>query len=196
MRRRRLVAVLAASLAFVVPVTTLAQPQPQPPVVDAQIYVQAPVAMPPAPPPAAGPRTIPFEEGGPVPQGYTLREKPRVGLVVGGAVALGVLYLTSLFVYVIADAISCIDGCGDNDLWPLAVPVVGPFVAIGTTDAERAGLSFLILDGIGQTAGLTMLILGIVSKKKVWVRNDLGELRVSPIAFADGGRGLALAGRF
>ena len=196
-RLRKTLPALAAVLAFVVPVTTLAQPQQQPPpVVDAQIYVQAPVVAQPMPPPVDAPRTIPYDEGGAIPPGYTLREKARIGLVIGGSVALGVLYLTSLMIYALADAISCIDGCGDNDLWPLSIPVIGPFVAIGTTNAERAGVSFLVLDGIGQSAGLAMLILGVVAKKKVWVRNDLGALHLAPLVTASGGRGLSLAGNF
>lgn len=218
----RIRTVVAAALALLVPVTTLAQPlqpaqppppadaaapiaepspmpqqAPPPPVVTGQIVVPQPVVAQPFP--MTGPRTLPYEEGGPVPQGYVLEERSRRGLVIAGSVILGALYLISLMTYSVAQAVCDVGSC-ENDLWPLTIPVVGPFLAIATTDADvESGASLLVLDGLGQGAGLAMLILGVASKKQVWVRADLAalqDLHLAPVAFARGGRGLALAGRF
>src|SRR6476661_6396491 len=40
----------------------------------------------PAPPPPYGPKKMNYNEGDPVPPGYRVEERPRTGLVVGGAV--------------------------------------------------------------------------------------------------------------
>lgn len=194
---------LAAVLALVVPLTAAAQPiaepmavpvEAAPPVVNAQIVVPAPVVAP-QPFPMTGPRTLPYEPGGPIPQGYVLTEKPRLGLIIGGSIAFGLLYITSLMAYSLAEAVCAGSSCS-NDFWPLSLPVIGPFITIGTANAEGGAISLLAMDGLGQGAGLAMLILGVASKKQVWLRADLADLHLMPLALADGGRGLALAGQF
>lgn len=170
--------------------------QPPPAVAPGPVYVQ------PSPFYIQGPRTLPYDEGQPIPQGYTRREKPRLGLIIGGAVTLGVSYLLSLMAFVIDDSVSCVEfdgsgGCDEtSDLWPLAIPVAGPFLTIGTTDGEQDSLTILLLDGLAQVGGVVMLVLGVTSKKTVLVRNDLAEVHVTPLSFANGGHGLGLAGHF
>lgn len=170
--------------------------QPPPAVAPGPVYVQ------PSPFYIQGPRTLPYDEGQPIPPGYTRREKPRLGLIIGGAVTLGVSYLLSLMAFVIDDSVSCVDDFGDgscddgSDLWPLAIPVAGPFLTIGTTDGEQDSLTILLLDGIAQVGGVVMLVLGVTSKKTVLVRNDLAEVHLAPVALSGGGHGLGLAGHF
>jgi hypothetical protein len=177
----------------------------QPPVVSSQGYVQvqAPVYAQQAPPPGyqEGRRTLPYREGDPIPLGYSPREKARIGLIIAGSATLGIMYLLSLMTYMLDDSLGCIgtDGGGSgcrSDLWPLAIPAAGPFLAIGTSGAEGGGLTLLLLDGMAQLGGVTMLVLGIVAKKTVLVRNDIAGVHVAPLAFDGGGHGFALAGHF
>lgn len=206
-------------LAWLAPAAVFAQPVQEAPIVQAQpapppVYAQpapAPVYAPPGPgyamqpPPqyVMGPRTLPFEEGEAIPPGYTPRQKARTGLIIGGSVTLGVAYLFSLMAFVIDDSVcsepdfggSSGDSCS-SDLWPLSIPVAGPWLTLGTTDGAQDGLMILILDGVAQVGGVAMLALGISSKKTVLVRNDLAEVHVAPLVTAGGIHGVALGGTF
>ena len=108
------------------------------------------------------PAELPYTEGAPVPRGYMLQEYHPRGLIIGGAVTLGVLYAISLSV------------ASSNDFntangW-LAVPVIGPFGWLATrkTPSYNCGTSSypvtcdnaddsgnrtaVVLDGMGQVA--------------------------------------------
>jgi hypothetical protein len=63
------------------------------------------------------------------------------------------------------------------------------------TESSTANV-FLAFDGLGQAAGATMLVAGITSPKTVLVRNDLGEVRVTPMRLGRAGGGLGLVGTF
>jgi hypothetical protein len=54
------------------------------------------------------------------------------------------------------------------------VPVVGPFIAIGTLGATSGGGVVLAIDGLAQSGGLAMIIVGAIGKT-VLVRNDIGR---------------------
>lgn len=54
----------------------------------------------------------------------------------------------------------------------------------------------LAIDGLGQAAGATMLIAGIMSPKTVLVRNDLAEVRITPMRLGRDGSGLGFVGTF
>src|SRR5690349_4987127 len=57
-----------------------------------QVYVPQSVAL-------SGPREISeYEEGDPIPPGYHAESKVRKGLVIGGAVTFGVMYILSVLV--------------------------------------------------------------------------------------------------
>jgi hypothetical protein len=112
------------------------------------------------------------------PPGYHTETRIRTGLVVGGAVMFAVPYLLS-----VSGAISGEAG-GSTEYNPLFAPVVGPFIALSTThvfiatsDAlQQVGRVFgamgLILDGIFQVTGATMLIVGLAAPKEVVVPNS------------------------
>lgn len=136
------------------------------------------------------PQELPYSEGDPVPYGYHPDTQIRKGLVIGGAVTLGSLYLLSASIASVADDVSTTD-----EFTPLYFPVVGPFITIGTADAEGSGTFILLVDGVGQSAGLAMLIAGLASPRSVLVRNDLAEVRLSPVIVGDGQLGIGLAGR-
>jgi glutamate mutase epsilon subunit len=84
---------------------------------------------------------------------------------------MGALWLvSSVFAAALMDEANGIDE-QEEDFAPLFVPVVGPFIAIGTLEAEGLGTALLMLDGIGQVGGLAMLIAGVAAKKSVFVRD-------------------------
>ncbi|MDB4942850.1 MAG: hypothetical protein JWP97_2384 [Labilithrix sp.] len=140
---------------------------------------------------AYGPRVIKdYEEGEPVPQGYHPEQRTRTGLVVGGAVTLGVMWMISALVGAAINDVEHSDG-GDF----LYIPVLGPFLQMTRTDSS-SGNMVLAIDGIAQGAGAAMLIGGIVAPRTVLVRNDLAEVRVTPMKVGRDGTGLGLTGTF
>lgn len=198
---------LAVTLAFgisAVPVVASAQGAPPPPPPG---YEQAPpdsgTSPPPgygAPPPGygsqqgypgypaytqpemLGPKRMDYEEGDPIPPGYHRETSIRKGLVIGGAVTFGAMYLFSALT---AAAVS--DTSESDDFAPLFIPVAGPFVTIGTSNAPAAGAVILAIDGIAQAGGLAMLIIGLTVQSDELVRNDVGSqrIRVVPVGGKD-----------
>jgi len=127
------------------------------------------------PPPVLG-LEAPLRRGA-IPPGYVVHESPRLGLVVGGAA-------TFLGTYIPMALIAANEG---NEYWPLAVPVVGPFVVGGQflVEAGRstcvsgclfdglarsilgfAGLALLV-DGIAQAGGIAMTVIGFAKPRRV-----------------------------
>jgi hypothetical protein len=142
----------------------------------------------------SGPREIKdWSEGEQIPPGYRPVERTRKGLIVGGAVTFGSLYLISALVASAGSDSSQYNG-GKNEEAALWVPAIGPFIQMAGTESSTGKL-FLAIDGIGQTAGAAMLIVGLVSPKTVLVRNDLAEVRVTPM-LAKGTAGAGLTGTF
>jgi hypothetical protein len=104
-------------------------------------------------------------------------ERPRTGLIIAGAAVFGASYLTNVL-------IAYTDWSDDEDFdgtGPLLVPVVGPLLLLEEADEQLD--TFLVLDTLVQTAGLTMLIVGLVSKRQVLepVRRDTRALSVAPV---------------
>lgn len=154
-----------------------------------QVYVPQSVAM-------SGPREIKdYEEGEAIPPGYHAETKARVGLLVGGAVTFGVLYLLSVLTGAIIHDVNKGDRNGGDDGAFLYVPVAGPFLQMTKTESGTGNV-VLAIDGIAQAAGATMFIVGITSPKTILVRNDLGEVRVLPMRMGDKGGGIGLVGTF
>ena len=155
-----------------------------------QIYIPQSVAL-------SGPRIIrDYEDGEPIPPGYHADTRVRSGLVVGGAVTFGVMYLLTVLVgAAINDASERPYGTkGDRGDF-LFVPVAGPFLQMTKTDTS-SGNTILVIDGVAQAAGATMLIVGITSPRTVLVRNDLAEIRIAPMKVGERGSGLGLVGTF
>ena len=157
-----------------------------------QVYMPQSVAL-------SGPRIIKdYEEGEPIPPGYHAETRVRSGLVVGGAVTFGVMYLLSVLVGAAISDVNRSSYSGSSNREGgefLYVPVAGPFLQMTRTESS-SGNATLAIDGIAQAAGATMLIVGITSPKTVLVRNDLGEVRVMPMRMGDKGGGLGLVGTF
>ena len=145
-----------------------------------QTYVPQSVAM-------SGPRVIKdWNEGEPIPPGYHPSSRVRGGLIGGGAGLFGAVYLLfGLLPAAIGSDVCDVGGC-KNTLWPLYLPVVGPFITIGTVHNPGAtGGIFLALDGLAQAGGVAMIIIGAIGRT-VLVRNDLGEAPNNPLEFKVG----------
>jgi hypothetical protein len=124
----------------------------------------------------------------PVPAGYHAETRARPGLIIGGAIPLGILYT---FSWIAGGVVNATGGSGDF----LYVPVFGPFLQMTKTrDGGNNGI--LAIDGLGQAAGAAMLVAGIVWREKVLVRNDTARLTVVPMAHGSKGGGLTLVGTF
>jgi hypothetical protein len=149
-----------------------------------------------APPAAHGPVTITdWDDGTPIPPGYRVSTSIRKGLVVGGAITFGALYVVTATEGIIAGSF------GGSALG--VIPVVGPFALIpgvGNGAGAVAGDFFLVLDGLGQAAGIAMFAAGFAAPKKILVRNDIVVSGVTfmpkPMTFGRNAAGFGLAGTF
>ena len=123
-------------------------------------------------PEPSGPRIIQsWELGQPVPPGYHPATRRRVDSIVGGSVLLGATYVLSAFASVatdVADSNADVGVPGGKNNHALLVPVVGPFwdATQSWTDTQK---TILVIDGLAQSAGLALLIYGLVSPKPVLV---------------------------
>jgi hypothetical protein len=159
-------------------------------------YQQVPAAPPTYAPqvPIAWPRYIKdWQEGQPVPYGYHPEPRARKGLVITGAVLFGVLYLLSTLVATAND-----DSYNQNRYSALWIPVIGPFIQLGSSTNVSGDNQIFVLDGLAQTAGVTMLVLGLAFPRQILVRNDLATMSFVPTPMRVGhdGGGLGLVGRF
>ncbi len=148
-------------------------------------YVPQSVAM-------SGPRKITdWQEGEPIPAGYHPVTRMRTGLVVGGAVTFGVMYL---FFGVLPGAIGMDAHHGEYGAF--FAPIVGPFIMMPQTGSASLNV-LLALDGIAQAAGAAMLIAGIAAPKTILIRNDLGlTVKPTPMSFGKNSGGFGFVGTF
>jgi hypothetical protein len=130
-----------------------------------------------------------WREGDPVPVGYHSVERVPKGLFIGGAATFGSLYLLSALLAAMGDLNS-----SRHDA--MYIPAIGPFLVLSQGVPQDTVVIFA-LDGIGQTAGLAMLVAGLASRTTVAVRNDVAATRVLPIPyFTERGAGLRWLGTF
>jgi hypothetical protein len=165
------------------------QPQYGPPPMQGgpTYYIQAPPMAPPSAP--IGPRVLRnWDESQPIPPGYHVEEHARKGLVIGGAVMFGTMYLlTALGAAIVSDT-----GNNATALW---VPAVGPFIQMGQAGSATGGF-FLALDGLIQVGGLAMFTIGLAAPKTEAVRNDAAiQFKLAPIVAKDH-TGMGLVGTF
>jgi hypothetical protein len=172
---------------------------------------QPPAAQPPPPgyyppPPYYGPASgydarpeeLDYDEGDPIPAGYEQDTKIRKGLVIAGAVTFGTTWLFSVAgASILISARENCSGCfySEGEAAVLYIPVFGPPIAIATLGADTAGATVLIVDGIAQAGGLTMLIVGLAARKNYLRRVGDGDWTVTPIAGA-AMTGVSLSGSF
>jgi hypothetical protein len=203
----------------------LAAPPPAPPGAAPPPGAYPPPGYPAYPPPAAYPPPPPgyayayptaprppesvAYEGGPVPAGYHVEERPRRGMLIAGPLILGIPYVLGL-------TVASSENFPNSTGW-LAVPALGPWITLaarhrsgtcnsfnGTsacTDTLDSSLdsttrTFLILDGLTQGAGTILLIVGLSSTKKVLARDFVGSLQLTPARIGREGYGGFLTGSF
>jgi hypothetical protein len=146
------------------------------------------------PDPWGRPRTIDYEEGDPVPYGYVIEEKRRLGPLIAGASTFGIAYMFSVGIAALDMMLPYADD-PTHSAWPLFIPVAGPFVTI--MNARETWIkTFLIIDGAMQAVGVTLLSYGLASKKQVLVLQG-ADLRVVPMPMVAADRvGLGFVGAF
>jgi hypothetical protein len=132
----------------------------------------APVQTPPANYTPFGPSQLEYVEGADIPAGYSKDTRIHKGLVIAGSVLFASSWLMSI------QAAMIMEESEGDDANPLYAPIAGPFIAIGTLDAEGVGKALLFMDGLVQTAGLAMFIGGLAARDTVLVRT--GGVSFSP----------------
>ncbi|MDI1484158.1 hypothetical protein [Polyangium sp. y55x31] len=143
--------------------------QPPPPMGAApqQPMGAAPPGYPPRaaypPPPIFGPSRLPYKEGDPIPPGYGIETRPRYKMATAGIATFAPLYGMSVL---FAGSFVGNEGIASGYYTSLFIPVIGPFVAIGTSDAESVGVFMLMLDGLGQATGAALFVAGMLADEK------------------------------
>lgn len=143
-----------------------------------------------------------WRDGDPVPPGYHVEERPRQGLVTAGLIMVLVPYGIGLLAAAAAKF--------DNQSTWLAAPVVGPWFMMGQrhyavctkSDTQNSlgcvGDIFLVMglviDGVVQTTGATLFLVGFLATKPDLVRDDRA-LRIAPTRIGSG-YGLGLTSGF
>lgn len=120
------------------------------------------------------PRTLAFEEGMPLPPGYTLIRRRNRTLLAAGAAIFGASYLASALT---AATVVAGHARHRSEVSPLFVPFAGPFITVATSrDAalgdpdRRTNGVLLLLDGAAQITGAALFIAGLVAREPVLVR--------------------------
>ena len=172
---------LVSSLTFAQTAPPPLPPLPPPPM------IEAPPAEAFRPMAAAGPLKMEGIAGQLPPVGYHVETEVRTGLVIGGAVTFGVVWVVfNLFPAAVGSAV----GCRQCNF--LIIPAIGPIILAAQSNPSLASL--LVLDAIVQAGGLAMLITGIAAQRTMWVR-DGRMVQLVPI-LSPGMNGLGLVGRF
>jgi hypothetical protein len=150
------------------------------------------------------PESVPYQ-GGPIPAGYHLEERPRKGLIISGALLTGVPWAIGL-----AGVSSA--NFPNSSGW-LVVPALGPWLTLaarhdstcnyndGSDVCFDDGLNALartalVIDGLAQTAGAVLFIIGVSSKNQVLARDFTGHLQLTPAPIGRQGAGAFLSGDF
>jgi hypothetical protein len=127
-----------------------------------------------------------YEEGDAIPEGYTKQYRIRKGMVAGGAVTFGAVYIATVLAGAVSvDFARAFGGPGAPFLF---VPVFGPLVEMGlSARGSVVGQTFLFFDFLAQAAGVTLFAVGLAVPKAVLVRNDLVKATIEPILTGTGG---------
>ena len=148
---------------------------------------------------------VPRDSTRPIPPDYHLETRDRSGLVLVGAVLLGVSYVPTAAAAAVCEQEHCGGTTG------LFVPVVGPIIAAVAHDdasgrrAEAGGPgrdvfwpALMFADFAAQAGGATMLILGLTLKpKQVLVHDDVATSNVRLVPMRVGAAtGLGLVGEW
>lgn len=113
-------------------------------------------------------------------------ERPRYGLLGAGAGVLGGLWMINI---ITAASIPPVDR--GATVWPLYLPLLGPFLEMANVEGWSRGV--LALNGLAQLGGLAMIIAGATAKRKIARYGD--RLMILPAPAGNRG-GMAATVRF
>lgn len=136
------------------------------------------------------PSTLPYTEGGQVPEFYELRTRKRGGMIVAGAVMIGVPWLVGVPVAITDTTFY------EGRLWPLFVPVGGPIGAAANFQTSAPATAILVMDSLVQTSGLALIIAGSVSTQTRLERVPFERLSIGLMPTPGGGQGVVISGRW
>jgi hypothetical protein len=114
----------------------------------------------------------------PAPDGYALDSNINGAMLGNGIAMLAGAYLTSVLVAAVAS-----ESTNDSGWSPLFVPVVGPFIGIGSLKPNAGGLGLLVADGTFQAAGAIALVLAFVDVEYKVVRR--AGIDITPVVGSD-----------
>ncbi len=147
------------------------------------------------------PSELATHEGGDVPRGYVKATRVRKGWLIGGAVTLGVGWLST------AAYGAYLGSARDAGFWRgdsherarseavLYIPLAGPWIALGTVEHDRQEGAAFVAGGIVQAGGLAMLIGGLAAKRTVLVKTAAAEVALAP-SVGPSGMGATVSGSF
>ncbi len=134
------------------------------------------------------PDKVRYSPGSAIPYGYEHRRTIRKAPMIVGASIFGGTYF-----------FSTLGATADRTLYPLMIPVVGPWISLLTAgpyiDPSAAWL--LTWDGIAQATGLGLFLWGVTSKQDWLIKRPYGfaSLQVMP-TFANDRAGALVVGTF
>jgi hypothetical protein len=99
-----------------------------------------------------------------LPPGYRVVEQRRTTIAIAGASIFGGLWIASAIAGGVME-----DGGRYNgrEGWPMYIPVLGPFITIGTYDVSAGGATPMVFVGLGQAIGVAMFIFGMATTEKI-----------------------------
>jgi hypothetical protein len=139
-----------------------------------------------------------WDDTQPVPPGYHVTTEARKGMIIGGAVMFGSLYLIDILVAAGGSDCANSGACSSNPFTAMWVPAVGPFLQMAS-NSSSVGNVFYAIDGLAQCAGIAMFIYGVAAPRTVLVRNDLGSITkplLVPMKMGQDGYGAGLIAHF
>jgi hypothetical protein len=158
------------------------------------------------------PPTLEYDPDKPIPPGYRVESSARKGFVISGSIIFGIWYGFSLAIASAANEQDSYYSSGvPYNPGMLYIPVVGPWIALGTMkdytcpssyyyscsdSSTSAWRTLLIIDGVAQVWGAAFVVLGISWRWKQLVLTDNVRAQIVPVQMGPTGRGLALAGTF
>lgn len=119
--------------------------------------------------------------------------QPKYGFVWAGLAVFGAFYLPAAFAGA-ATGDHCKSHACTSPGWSLYIPIAGPFLKASTapTELERFGLVFT---GLSQTAGVLMIVGGMLARQTVYFYTPRAAVAVAPM-LSPGTTGAMVAGRF
>jgi len=146
----------------------------------------------------------PWKPGQPAPAGYHVETKADGKTIRSGVGLLVALWICSVLTgAVLNESEEPKSEDGDDvepgDWTPMYYPILGPFLAMKNLDSSDGGWAVLLLDGIGQSAGALMIVIGLVNRKEYLEANSTAKagprFMAAPFIGRRGG-GFGISGTF